>query len=158
MVPVPEQGLSIWFGQFVFRTLMPVMRRKNIFGNRKTGLADRRASRRFPLRLALKYRSLGPAPSEWIVSESVDISSGGLLFRTQEAVPPGQPIEAWISWPMFLDKHVPLRLATRGAVVRNSAGGCAMRFETYEFRTCHVSEINMRPETHLRNGTSSASF
>ena len=134
------------------------MRRENILVDRKTGLADRRASRRFPLRLALKYRSLGFSPSEWIASESVDISSGGVFFRTPEAVPPGQPIEVWITWPVFLDKHVPLRLATRGAVVRNGGGGCAIRFETYEFRTYHISEISMRPQAQLKSGTSAGSF
>lgn len=137
---------------------MPEMQGDDIFGDRKTGLADRRANRRFPLRLALKYRSLGPTPSEWVASESVDISSGGVFFRTAEAMPPGQLIEAWIAWPVFLDKHVPLRLATRGAVVRNASGGCAMRFEACEFRTYHISEIRVKPEARLKNGTTAASF
>lgn len=133
------------------------MRRDNMFGDRKAGLVDRRATRRFPLQLSLKYRSLGPAPSEWTASESLNISSRGIFFKTTEAVPVGQALEVWIAWPVFLDKHVPLRLATRGAVVRN-IGGCAIAFEAYEFRTSHVSEVNLRAEAQLKNGTSAGQF
>jgi len=74
-----------------------------------------------------------------MVSESINISSGGLLFKTSEAVPSGQSLEAWVSWPVFLDKHIPLRLAAKGLVVRTGSEGAAMRFETYEFRTCQIT-------------------
>lgn len=112
-----------------------------IFGDRKAGLKDRRASHRFPLRLSVRYRTLGTSErSEWIPSESVNISSAGILFQTPEAVPPGQSLEALIAWPVFLDKRIPLKLVTRGLVVRNTEGGSAMRFENYEFRTCHPNE------------------
>ncbi len=116
------------------------MRRKRFFGDRTLGMPDRRTSFRFPLQLPVRYRAIGSStPSEWIVSESVDISSGGLFFKTSEAVVPGQSLEAWVSWPVFLDNHIPLRLATKGLVVRNAPEGVAMRFETYEFRTGQVS-------------------
>jgi hypothetical protein len=115
------------------------MRRQPRYGDRASGLPDRRASRRFPLRLAIKYRKLGAAgTSDWCVSESVNISSGGVFFCTQEAFPPGQSLEACFAWPVLLDKHIPLRLVAKGPVVRNDGTGTAMRFETYEFRTTHV--------------------
>ena len=102
-------------------------------------MPDRRASHRFPLHLPIRYRMLGPSQSvEWLSSESVNISSGGLYFRTAEAVPPGQNLEAFVAWPLLLDKHIPLRLVTKGPVVRNDGIGTAMRFETYEFRTGQV--------------------
>jgi hypothetical protein len=116
------------------------MRRKQRFGDRTLGMPDRRASHRFPLKLAVRYRSIGSAtPSEWTTSESVNISSNGLFFRTPEAVMPGQSLEAMVSWPVLLDKHIPLRLVTKGSVVRNATEGTAMRFETYEFRTSHIA-------------------
>ena len=76
--------------------------------------------------------------SDWALTESVNISSGGVFLRTPEAILPGQIIEAWVAWPVLLDKHIPLRLVAKGAVVRNEAAGTAVRFETYEFRTGHV--------------------
>lgn len=112
-----------------------------IFGDRKAGLRDRRTSHRFPLHLSVKYRPFGnPERTEWVPSESVNISSAGILFKTPEAVPPGQSLEALIAWPVFLDKRIPLKLVIRGLVVRNTENGSAMRFETYEFRTCLPAE------------------
>lgn len=85
----------------------------------------------------MKYRPIGTSvPAEWIPTESVNISSAGILFKTPEAVQPGQSLEALISWPVFLDKRIPLKLVTKGLIVRNGPEGSAMRFETYEFRTC----------------------
>lgn len=115
-------------------------------------MPDRRGALRFPLKLTIKYRLLGASKTpDWILSESVNISSGGIFFRTPEAVPPGQGVEAYVAWPALLDKHIPLRLVTKGAVVRNDGVGIAIRFETYEFRTGHIhleahQVASMRPE------------
>lgn len=101
---------------------------------------DRRRSHRFPLRLAVKYRTIGSAVvADWTSSESVNISSSGLFFKTPEAVMAGQAVEVLISWPLFLDNHVPLNLVIKGPVVRNGGDGTAMHFETYEFRTCNTA-------------------
>ena len=134
------------------------MRRKQRFGDRTLGMPDRRAAHRFPLHLAIKYRKIGPPTlSEWTLSESVNISSGGLFFKTPEPLTPGQALEVMVSWPVLLDKHIPLRLVTKGPVVRNVAGGTAMRFETYEFRTSQISaethaaaSAELRAEAHNR--------
>jgi hypothetical protein len=131
------------------------MRRQPRYGDRATGLPDRRASHRFPLRLAIKYRLVGAgAASDWALTESVNISSGGVFFLTPETVSPGQSLEACFAWPVLLDKHIPLRLVTKGPVVRNDGAGTAMRFETYEFRTGHVhAETHnmgaLRPDGHV---------
>jgi hypothetical protein len=97
---------------------------------------ERRASRRFPLRLAIRYRWLGSsAGSDWANSESLNISSSGLLFTTAGVLSPGQAVEAFIAWPVWLDKRVPLKLVIRGPIVRNAGGQVAIRFERYEFKT-----------------------
>jgi len=102
-------------------------------------MPDRRATHRFPLHLAVKYRRIGPpGSSDWTITESLNISSGGLFFKASEPIPTGQALEMMISWPVLLDKHIPLRLVTKGPVVRNMQGGTAMRFETYEFRTAQI--------------------
>jgi hypothetical protein len=98
-------------------------------------LNDRRHSRRFPLHLSVRYRVIGAEPPAWTVTESLNISSTGILFTTEVAVLPGQGLEACVSWPVALDKRVPLKLALKGPAVRCEGNRIAMRFERYEFRT-----------------------
>lgn len=101
---------------------------------------DRRTSHRFPLRLPIRFRFTDDLPGcNWTSSESLNISSSGLLFATMELVMPGRGIEAFIAWPVFLDKRIPLNLVIKGSVVRNSAGHSAMYFERHEFRTGAVT-------------------
>ena len=100
-----------------------------------TSERDRRACLRFPLRLAIKYRRIGSREIDWTATESVNISSSGVLFASAEAIQLGQSIEALVSWPVFLDKHIPLKLVVKGHIVRNAEEGSAMNFATYEFRT-----------------------
>jgi hypothetical protein len=100
---------------------------------------ERRAGQRFPLQLAVKYRPTGvPAGSNWILSESVNISSGGILFTTSEAVTPGERIEAFVAWPVALDRHVKLKLGIKGRVVRCEVDRAAIHFDSYEFKTCQT--------------------
>ncbi len=134
------------------------MKRQPRYGDRVLGLPDRRDSVRFPLRLTIKYRLLGSSKmSDWMVTQTVNVSSGGVFFVTAEAVLPGQSLEAYLAWPALLDKHIPLRLATKGAVVRNDGLGIAMRFETYEFRTGQIHPeahhiTSLRPEVNGQSG------
>jgi hypothetical protein len=97
---------------------------------------DRRASKRFPLQLPVRYRLLGSkTPALWISAESVNISSTGLLFHSVEEIALGQGIEAFVAWPAALDNRVPLKLAVKGPVVRCEGNQAAIRFERYEFKT-----------------------
>lgn len=122
------------------------MRRQIHDGDREAGVIDRRASRRFPLRLAVKYRPVGSASiSEWTATESVDISSTGVLFTTPDTVQLGQSIEASVAWPVYLDKYVPLKLVLHGSIVRSAGEKAAMHIEKYEFRTSLIkSEANLK--------------
>jgi hypothetical protein len=104
-----------------------------------TGIEERRTSRRFPLRLPVKYRRVGTQSiSNWTTSESVNISSSGLLFTTSETIRTGQGIEAFIMWPVSLEKRIPLKLVVRGFVVRTSGDQSAVCFERHEFKTAHM--------------------
>jgi hypothetical protein len=98
-------------------------------------LNDRRNSMRFPLHLSVRYRLIGAEPPAWTVTESLNISSTGILFTTEGAVKPGQGIEAFVTWPVALDKRVSLKLALKGPAVRCEGNLTAMRFERYEFKT-----------------------
>jgi hypothetical protein len=108
-------------------------------GGRMPGVADRRRSHRFSLRLPVRCRRIGrPCPT--IISETVNISSKGLLFTTTEALLPGQVVEAFIDWPARLDNHVRLTLVVEGPVVTKVGDRTAMRIERYQFRTRGAGE------------------
>ncbi|MDP9054441.1 MAG: response regulator [Acidobacteriota bacterium] len=100
------------------------------------GGADRRTHARFPCRLAVSYQALEhPFLSGVATSETLNISSKGLLFATAEALQPGQLLQVSVDWPARLENQVPLKLVAEGRIVRNLDGLAAMRIDKYEFRT-----------------------
>jgi len=66
---------------------------------------------------------------------TVNVSSGGVLFTTDQVPTLGRRIELALSWPVPLDNKVPLTLCARGPVVRVGRGVVAMEIEHYDFRT-----------------------
>lgn len=97
---------------------------------------DRRTNARFPCRLAVSYQALEhPFFSGEAVSETLNISSKGLLFTTSEPFQPGQLLQVSVDWPARLENTVPLKLVAEGRIVRNLNGQAAMRIDKYEFRT-----------------------
>lgn len=101
--------------------------------------ADRRTNARFPCRLAVSYQALEhPFFSGTATSETLNISSKGLLFSTDEALQPGQLLQVSVDWPARLENQVPLKLVAEGRIVRNLNGQAAMRIDKYEFRTRRV--------------------
>lgn len=102
----------------------------------ESGGADRRTNARFPCRLAVSYQALEhPFFSGTATSETLNISSKGLLFSTDEALQPGQLLQVSVDWPARLENQVPLKLVAEGRIVRNLNGLAAMRIDKYEFRT-----------------------
>src|SRR5580692_5050905 len=102
----------------------------------KTGGADRRTNARFPCKLAVSYQALEhPFFSGTATSETLNISSKGLLFATEEALQPGQLLQVSVDWPARLDDQVPLKLVAEGRIIRNVNGLVAIRIDKYEFRT-----------------------
>jgi len=105
----------------------------------KAGGADRRTNARFPCRLAVSYQALEhPFFSGVATSETLNISSKGVLFATEEALQPGQLLQVSVDWPARLENQVPLKLVAEGRIVRNLNGLAAMRIDKYEFRTRRV--------------------
>ena len=98
--------------------------------------ADRRTNARFPCRLAVSYQALEhPFFSGVATSETLNISSKGVLFSTDVALEPGQLLQVSVDWPARLENQVPLKLVAEGRIVRNLNGLAAMRIDKYEFRT-----------------------
>jgi hypothetical protein len=66
---------------------------------------------------------------------TLDMSSGGILFTTAEALDPGKRLEIAVNWPARLDGTCRLKLVAMGRVVRSEADRAAIAIEHYEFKT-----------------------
>lgn len=101
--------------------------------------ADRRTNARFPCRLAVSYQTLEqPIFSGQGTSETLNISSKGLLFTSNEKFEAGQLVQVSLDWPALLENQVPLKLVAEGRIVRNARGQTAMTIDKYEFRTRRI--------------------
>jgi DNA-binding NarL/FixJ family response regulator len=101
--------------------------------------AERRTNARFDCHLAVSYQTLEkPFLSGRGSSETLNISSKGVLFKTDEPLEPGQLVQVSVDWPARLENQIPLKLVAEGRIVRNINGVAAMTIEKYEFRTRRV--------------------
>jgi DNA-binding NarL/FixJ family response regulator len=109
--------------------------------NGRSGVgANRRTNARFPCRLEITWRTLEqPLKSGEGSSETLNISSKGILFTTSEQFQLGQLLQVSVNWPARLGNEVPLKLVAEGRVLRNTNGNTAMSIERYEFRTRKVA-------------------
>src|SRR5215469_12786399 len=62
--------------------------------------AERRSSGRYPIQQEVVYTLLdGRNRCETVAGRTVDMSSGGILFTTSEAINPGKRLEIAVNWP-----------------------------------------------------------
>jgi hypothetical protein len=98
--------------------------------------ADRRNKSRFAVRREMRYKLVDGG--KVIGSGSgctLDISSKGAAFTTEERLKPGTAIEISVSWPTLLDGNCAIRLVAYGHVVRSTTGTAACNISKFEFRT-----------------------
>jgi len=97
---------------------------------------DRRQSDRFPIERDVRFRVLNKRGGEETGDgKTLNISSSGVLFTSEQLLLPGRRLELSISWPVQLNDLVPLKLVARGRVVRFEEGQAAIEIQQYEFRT-----------------------
>jgi c-di-GMP-binding flagellar brake protein YcgR len=97
---------------------------------------DRRRSERFPIQRDIRYRVLSSKGKETIgTGQTLNMSSGGLLFIAENVLIPGGSLEVSVSWPAQLNAKCGLRLVARGRIVRFQEGKAALQILQYEFRT-----------------------
>jgi hypothetical protein len=77
----------------------------------------------------------GQRIAETGVGKTVNISSGGLWFTTENTLTAGMPVELSLSWPVLLHDSCPMKLMIYGCIIRSSDKGAAVAIERYEFRT-----------------------
>ena len=97
---------------------------------------ERRASDRFEINQEVRYKILGSrGHSRTGVGKTLDISSSGILFTTEDCVAAGKRVQVSMDWPAKLNGSCRLKLVALGKVVRSDVGQVAVRIEKYEFRT-----------------------
>jgi hypothetical protein len=111
------------------------------------GIADRRTASRFPLRLAIRCRGIGPFQSldPITLGESLNVSSKGLLFSSSHVFLPGQVIEVFIEWPILLENRIRLTLVAEGIVVRSAGTHTAVSVKKYQFKTRGSTDFLVSP-------------
>jgi len=98
--------------------------------------SDRRQSDRFAIERDVRFRVLNKRSGEETgEGKTLNISSSGVSFTSQNMLLPGRRVELSISWPVQLNDLVPLKLVARGRVVRFEEGQAAIEIQQYEFRT-----------------------
>jgi len=95
----------------------------------------------FPLRLDLRYRAKPQWAKETVgTGRSLWMSSGQLLFQSDQPIEPGTNIEVSLAWPARLDNRTPLQLCVIGQVVSCRDTEVSVRISRHEFRTCFGAE------------------
>ena len=68
------------------------------------------------------------------IGKTIDISSSGLVFRTEDAITPGSRMELSIAWPALLRGSRQARWVIFGNVVRSVNGLTACTIERCQFK------------------------
>jgi len=99
--------------------------------------AEQRSTRRYPIRLDVEFKL--PQEKRAGSGTTLNVSSGGILFQTDETLPAFGSIEISIKWPFALDGGCALKLVMRGRIVRQDRTGIAVKVRQHEFRTAGAS-------------------
>ena len=129
----PKAFLNGPISRSKFRFGLPV-ERKHTTPSAKAHHAERRSRQRFRIGLIVWYRCLSQSRAHG-TGRIVDISSKGVRFTTDDALPCGTRIELSVDWPAKLNETSALQLTLYGNVMRSEASAAAMCIEQYEFRT-----------------------
>ena len=100
--------------------------------------ADRRLHRRYPIALDVKYKLSRGRTARFGNGTTRNLSSRGVLFMADDALPAGSPVELTLNWPVLLEGVCPLKLVLRGLVVRSDWRGVAVRTRDHEFRVAGI--------------------
>jgi hypothetical protein len=102
---------------------------------------DQRTRGRYPIALELQYKVLrGGRVEQTGTGRTRNISSGGVLFETDEQLPRRGRVELAMQWPFLLQGVCGLKLVMRGKIVRSGEDSrvTAVQAEFREFRTAGV--------------------
>ena len=98
------------------------------------GTMDLRRHRRYPIALDIQFKWNYSRLERIGSGTTVNISSGGVLFRSAQPLPTRCAVEMALSWPFSLNDCA-LKLVMKGRVVRSDDRATAVQVTHYEFRT-----------------------
>jgi hypothetical protein len=99
-------------------------------------LEDRREKIRFPIPESVSYKlTRGRGAAGTGLGRTINMSSAGLLFTTEQPLPLGVDVEVSVHWPVLLNSGCALKFVVFGSVVRSENHQAAVRITRYEFRT-----------------------
>ena len=100
---------------------------------------DRRQDRRYHLQLELKWKLIRRRRVlDTGTGQTVDVSSGGILFDAGRHLPEGLNVELSIAWPVLLHNVAPMQLVAAGKIVRGDGHRVAIQTMQHEFRTVGI--------------------
>ena len=103
---------------------------------------DRRTADRFPIEREVKFKVLNKKNADEAgIGKTLNMSSNGVLFTSEQFLMPGKRMEVAISWPAQLNNKTNLKLVARGRIVRYEEGRAAMEIQQYEFRTSGAQSL-----------------
>lgn len=111
---------------------------------------ERRVKSRFPLRLNVRYQTLGmPGPVAG-VGQTLNVSSGGAFLNCGGDICEGTRVRLVIEWPTLLNGTTPLQLVIVGTAVRREGAGLGIAFEGYQFLTAgRRANVTSMPDPRL---------
>ena len=113
---------------------------------------DRREERRYEIQLDVKWKLIRRRRVlDTGTGQTIDMSSGGILFDAGRHLPEGLNIELSITWPVLLHNVAPMQLAASGRIVRSAGRRVAIQTVQHEFRTVGV-QSEQRNLTNTVNG------
>src|SRR5580704_2589923 len=97
---------------------------------------ERRSHNRYPISLEVEYTLLNRGHIERFgYGRTVNVSSNGILFEADDALPAGRLIQLAMKWPFLLDGACALKLHVRGTIIRSHIKNAAVQMIHHEFWT-----------------------
>jgi hypothetical protein len=116
------------------------------------GRRDPRRHRRYPVSLDVSYKLFHQNGKIYRLGsgQTLDMSSGGACFESEDPFPSAGPIELTINWPCLLEGICALKLVMRGRIVRAVGGRIAVEAVHHEFRTAGIRPMHAHPPAKHR--------
>lgn len=153
MDPVPKERGTVpgWCRQYYREAQAPFHNASGSYSAtmepRSDNEGDRRSWPRYPVAAPIEYRVIRGRCTATGQGKTINLSSGGVLFQSDQYVANGMRIELAIGWPVRLNDVAGLTLHVTGFTLRSQGKCAAVRILRREFRTRAVAG---RPVVPLR--------
>jgi hypothetical protein len=95
---------------------------------------ERRAGRRYPLEMRLRYRLIDGVRTVWKgTGTTTDVSRAGIRFLAERVLPTDSRIELAIDWPARFGGLYPMELVVFGTISRSNVAGVVVQIAAWKF-------------------------